>query len=61
MSDGSLRRVSLAELDKMVDARRYPADFWACVHAADRLRDHLGESEEPQLTSWPNGTSLGPR
>lgn len=54
MSDGTLR-LSFAELDKLVDARRYPADFWACVHAADAERDHLGDHEQPRITSWPSG------
>lgn len=56
MSDGTLRRVSFGALDKLVDARRYPADFWACVHAADSERDRLGDGEEPRMTWWPNGT-----
>jgi len=55
MSDGTLRRRSFAELDKMLEARRYPADFWACVQAADAERDHLGDHEQPRLTSWPHG------
>lgn len=56
MSDGTLRRVSFGELDELVNARRFPADFWACVHAADWERDHLGDHEQPRMTSWPNGT-----
>jgi hypothetical protein len=57
MSDGTLFRLSFAELDKAVDARRYPADFWACVHAADAERDHLGDHEQPRLTLWPGGAA----
>lgn len=28
--------VTLAELDRRLDGRRYPADFWAAVDAADQ-------------------------
>ncbi len=56
MADGTLRRVSFGELNSLLGARRNPADFWACVHAADEDRDHLGAQEQPRMTSWPNGT-----
>jgi hypothetical protein len=55
MADGRLRQVSFGELDSLLDARGYPADFWACVHAADRERDRLGDYEQPRMTEWPNG------
>ena len=56
MSDGSLRQLSMGKLDELVDARRFPADFWAAVHAADWQRDHQGNYEEPRMISWPEGT-----
>ena len=61
MSDGTLRLLSFAELDKVVDARRHPADFWACVQAVDAERDHLGDHEQPRITSWPSGTPRADR
>lgn len=54
MSDDTTRLVSFSELDKLLDGRHFPADFWACVHAADYWRDHLGDHEDPTITSWPN-------
>lgn len=56
MSNGTLRLVSFRELDKLLDARHCPADFWACVHAADSERDHAGDHEKPRMTAWPNAT-----
>jgi len=48
MSDGSRRRVSFGRLDTLLDGRKYPADFWACVHAAD-------EAAGCDVTVWPSG------
>ena len=48
MSDGSRRRVSFGQLDTLLDGRKYPADFWACVHAAD-------EAAGCDVTVWPSG------
>jgi hypothetical protein len=48
--------MSLRELDKLLGARRFPADFWACVEAADAafLRgDH-------RLLRFPEGTPIQP-
>jgi hypothetical protein len=39
-----IRYLSLADLDELLDGRRYPADFWPVVHAADAAflaGDHL--------------------
>jgi len=47
MADGTLRKMTLRELDALLDARHNPADFWACVDAADRERDHQGDREQP--------------
>lgn len=55
MSDGTLRSVSFGQLNTLLKARRFPADFWACVSAADSARDHLGDHEVPRMTPWPNG------
>ena len=30
------RNVSFSELDRLLDARRWPADFWAAVEEAER-------------------------
>ena len=32
---GEAPLVTMKDLDALLDARRYPADFWAAVHAAD--------------------------
>jgi len=50
LGDGSRRRVSLSQLDRMVDARKYPADFWACVPAADDAWTAGGGS----FLQWPS-------
>lgn len=39
-----VRRLSFAELDELLDSRRYPADAWPVIHAADAAflaGDHL--------------------
>jgi hypothetical protein len=51
MSDDSRRRVSLRELDNLVDGRRYPADFWACVRAVDEAR----ATGDDATHIWPSG------
>lgn len=51
--DGARWAVALARLDKLLDRRAYPADFWACVKAAD----DAWESGEPDARiNWPEGT-----
>jgi hypothetical protein len=60
MSDGSLRTLSLTQLDRLVDARRRPADFWAAVEAANWQREHQGGAEEAQMIGWSAGTPESP-
>jgi hypothetical protein len=59
MSDGTIRQVSFGGLDSLLDARHNPADFWACVHAADNEREHLGDQETPRMVTWPSGSPQG--
>ena len=54
-SDGSSERCSFGELDRVADGRRYPADFWACVNAADQAR---AEGDADSMFEWPNGRRL---
>lgn len=51
MSDGVGRRVSLRDLDRMVDGRKCPADFWAGVHAAD----NAWRTGHAAALVWPSG------
>ena len=54
MHDGTTQRASFGELDRLLDGRRYPADFWDRVASADVARDRLGLDEKPEMTTWPN-------
>ena len=36
VAGGTPKTVSFTQLDKLLDARRFPADFWAAVNEADR-------------------------
>ena len=54
MDDGTTQRASFGELDRLLDGRRYPADFWERVASADVARDRLGLDEKPEMTEWPN-------
>ena len=56
LSDGSRRRVSFGKLDKLLDARKYPADYWACVLAADDARARGDDS----FLQWPSGVPQQP-
>lgn len=51
--DDARRVVALARLDKLLDGRAYPADFWACVKAAD---DAWESGELDAWINWPEGT-----
>lgn len=47
------RLVALRELDRLLGGRAYPADYWACVKAAD----DAWESGGPDIwIEWPSGT-----
>lgn len=56
LSDGSRRRVSLGALDTLLGARKYPADFWACVRAADDARAR----GDDLILQWPSGVRQQP-
>jgi hypothetical protein len=38
-ADGVSASLTIRELDELLDARRFPADFWVAVHAADAAFD----------------------
>jgi hypothetical protein len=42
--DGHRRVVTFVELDRLLNGRAYPADFWACIRAADGI---FGEARKP--------------
>jgi hypothetical protein len=46
--------MNFRQLDKFLDARRFPADFWACMEAADRAY----AQRDPRLIEWPTGSLL---
>ncbi|MDR0341598.1 MAG: hypothetical protein LBI49_00525 [Nocardiopsaceae bacterium] len=49
--DGRHRVLSLRELDVLLNGRAYPADFWACVHAADEA---FARGDHDSLIEWPS-------
>ena len=51
-ADGVTRMVTLHGLDSMLNARAAPADFWACVRAADAAFE-AGDLDS--LVEWPTG------
>lgn len=51
-ADGERRTVSLRELDSVLDGRAVPADFWACVEAADAVFD---AGDKDAFIEWPSG------
>jgi len=53
--DGFGMSVSLAGLDTLFDARKYPAEFWACVAAADRA---FKSGDTEAVFEWPIGRRL---
>lgn len=38
-ANGEPTLLTMRELDDLLDARRFPADFWAAVHSADAAFD----------------------
>ena len=44
--------LSLHRLDVLLDGRRHPADFWACVAAADEA---FAAGETGAFIEWPSG------
>jgi hypothetical protein len=49
---GGARVVTLHQLDSLLEGRAVPADFWACVDAAD-LAFSAGDLDV--LIEWPTG------
>jgi hypothetical protein len=49
--------MTLAGLDRRLDARRFPADFWAAVHAADEAH---GEGDRSWLDRTESRVSQPP-
>jgi hypothetical protein len=56
--DDSRTILTLDALDALLEGRRYPADFWACVAAADDA--HL-RGEASTLIEWPSGQRRPPQ
>lgn len=50
--DGPGFSVSLSGLDTLLEGGRFPADFWACVHAADRA---FKAGDRDAVFEWPTG------
>ena len=49
---GGPRVVTLRQLDSLLQARSMPADFWACVDAADAA---YSDGDQAVLIEWPTG------
>jgi hypothetical protein len=49
---GEIRVVTLHQLDSLLQARAMPADFWACVDAADAA---YTAGDRDVLIEWPTG------
>jgi hypothetical protein len=56
--DGFGMSVSLSGLDTLLDARRVPADFWACVEAADAA---FMAGDRDAVIEWPTARRLEQR
>lgn len=53
--DGGAASCDLARLDTMLDARRWPADFWAVVAEVDRIYDG---GDDWTIIDWPTGQAM---
>lgn len=53
--DGFGFSVTLQGLDTLLDGGRFPADYWACVHAADDL---FKSGDRDGVVEWPSGRRL---
>lgn len=50
--DGTVETMTLAELDNRLEARRFPADYWATVNAANEA---FNADEAGVAIEWPIG------
>lgn len=55
LTDGSVQTLTLSKLDRLVGARRVPADFWACVDVADSAS---ARGDIRAVVEWPSGRLL---
>jgi hypothetical protein len=55
-TDGQPAVLTRAELDKLLDARRYPADFWVAMHSADAAFD---EGDRQSWIEFGTGLRVG--
>jgi len=53
--NGESRTVTLRKLDSVLHAREAPADFWACVRAADSA---FAEGRLEARVEWPSGREI---
>jgi hypothetical protein len=53
--DGFAIFVSFSGLDTLLDVGRYPADFWACIQAADQA---FKSGDREAVFEWPGGQRL---
>ena len=53
--DGFAFSVSLHGLDTLLEGGRFPADFWACVKAADSA---FKAGDRDAVFEWPSGRRL---
>ncbi|UQX89258.1 hypothetical protein M6D93_04455 [Jatrophihabitans telluris] len=56
-SMGASRIVTLRHLDSLLDGRRVPADFWACVNSADLANV---DGDAAAVFDWPSGHRSSP-
>lgn len=56
-TDGSVQTLRLSKLDRLVEARRIPADFWACIDAADSA---AARGDTRSAVEWPSGRLVEP-
>jgi hypothetical protein len=54
---GERRVVTLDQLDAVLDGQSFPADFWACVNAADEA---FVAGNTDVLIEWPSGRRANP-
>jgi hypothetical protein len=53
---GEHQVVTLDQMDAALDGRSFPADFWACVNAADEA---FAAGNTDVLIEWPSGRRAG--
>jgi hypothetical protein len=53
--DGSIAVLSRSQLDRLLDGRRFPADYWASLEAADKA---LAEGDRESWIEYATGRRL---